>query len=386
MIHDRSDGPPPDRKGYVPPRAQLPSPGRRRLLAAPLALMAAPALAVVPFTPKIEYPVVEPGLKLVFPRDFGAHPEHRIEWWYITGWLRTERGEDLGVQVTFFRARPEWLIENPSKLAPKQFLFAHAAIADTRLRRLRHDQRGGRSGLGLAGASEETTNVWIDDWRLELFGDTYRARVVARDFAYTLEFTAPAAPLLQGEAGFSRKGPNVEQASYYYSRPHLAVTGTVERDGRTERVTGRAWLDHEWSSQVLAQDAVGWDWAGINLDDGGALMVFRIRNAAGSTRWAGGTLMSADGAVRTFTPGEVEFGKQRIWLSPRTGATYPVAMRIRTGRDVWMLEPLLEDQELDSRLSVGTVYWEGAVRALRDSREVGRGYLELTGYFGALKL
>lgn len=359
---------------------------RRRFLAVPLALAVSPAFARVPAAAKVAYPLITAGRKLEFPRDFGSHPEHRIEWWYITGWLKTERGEDLGVQVTFFRARPEWLSDNPSALAPKQFVFAHAAIADTRLGRLRHDQRGGRAGLGLAGAEAGNTNVWIDDWRLELVGNVYRARVVAADFAYTLEFTARGAPILQGEAGYSRKGPHPEQASHYYSRPHLAVTGTVERDGRTERVTGRAWLDHEWSSQVLAQDAVGWDWAGINLDDGGALMAFRIRTAAGSTRWAGGTLMSADGVERTFAPGEVEFGKQRIWLSPRTGATYPVAMRIRTGRDVWMLEPLIEDQELDSRLSVGTVYWEGAVRALRDSREVGRGYLELTGYFGALKL
>jgi predicted secreted hydrolase len=352
----------------------------------PLALAVSPVLARVPAAAKVEYPRITAGRKLEFPRDFGSHPEHRIEWWYITGWLKTERGEDLGVQVTFFRARPEWLSDNPSALAPKQFVFAHAAIADTRLGRLRHDQRGGRAGLGLAGAEAGNTNVWIDDWRLELVGNVYRARVVAADFAYTLEFTAPGAPLLQGEAGYSRKGPRPEQASHYYSRPHLAVNGTVERDGRTERVTGEAWLDHEWSSEYLAGDAVGWDWAGLNFDDGGALMAFRIRNAAGSVRWAGGTRVAAGGSVRTFAPEQIAFEPQRLWLSKRTGARYPVAMRLRAGEEVFTLAPLFDDQELDSRLSVGTVYWEGAVRVERDGRVVGRGYLELTGYFSALKL
>jgi predicted secreted hydrolase len=359
---------------------------RRSFLAVPFALGAAHALARVPFTPRIEYPVVEPGRLLVFPRDFGSHPDFRTEWWYITGWLKTERGEELGVQVTFFRARPEWLIENPSKLAPRQFVFAHAAIADAKLGRLRHDQRGGRAGLGLAGAAEDTTNVWIDDWRLELSGNVYQARVVAADFSYALEFAPPGPLLLQGENGFSRKGARAEQASYYYSRPHLAVKGTIERDGRAERVTGEAWLDHEWSSEYLDPQAVGWDWVGLNLDDGGALMAFRIRTAAGLARWAGGTLASADGSVRTFAPSEIEFEPQRLWLSRRTGATYPVAMRVRAGRDVWTLDPLMEDQELDSRQSVGTIYWEGAVRALREGHVAGRGYLELTGYFSALRL
>jgi predicted secreted hydrolase len=352
----------------------------------PLALAVSPVLARVPAAAKVEYPRITAGRKLEFPRDFGSHPEHRIEWWYITGWLKTERGEDLGVQVTFFRARPEWLSDNPSALAPKQFVFAHAAIADTRLGRLRHDQRGGRAGLGLAGADAGNTNVWIDDWRLELVGNVYRARVVAADFAYTLEFTAPGAPLLQGEAGYSRKGPRPEQASHYYSRPHLAVKGTVERDGRTERVTGEAWLDHEWSSEYLAPQAVGWDWVGLNLADGGALMAFRIRGRDAGTFWAAGTLRAADGRVRTFAPGEVRFEPQRRWKSPRTEVEYPVPMRVRAGELVLDLEPLMDDQELDSRASTGTIYWEGAVRARSGGRVVGTGYLELTGYWKPLKL
>jgi predicted secreted hydrolase len=322
----------------------------------------------------------------VFPRDHGAHPDYRIEWWYITGWLRTSRGEALGVQVTFFRARGQWRIDNPAALAPRQFIFAHAALADTTLGRLRHDQRGGRTGLGLAGADEATTRVWIDDWTLTLEDDRYVAAVAGKDFGYRLAFVANGAPLLHGDGGVSRKGTRATEASFYYSRPHLAVTGTIERDGRRDTVTGEAWLDHEWSSQYMASDAVGWDWCGLNLEGGGALMAFVMRAQDGSPRWAGGTLSGADGALRTFGPGEVTWEGTRRWRSPRTGTTYPVGVRLRLLDRRFELAPLMDDQELDARMSVGIVYWEGATTLVEGGRPVGRGYLELTGYGEPLRL
>ncbi len=178
----------------------------------------------------------------------------------------------------------------------------------------------------------------------------------------------------------------MRQASYYYSRPQLAVDGTLSLSGRTLAVRGTAWLDHEWSSDYLAAGAQGWDWVGINLDDGGALMAFRIRAKDGSVLWAGATLREASGAVRTFEPAEVEFTPLRQWRSARTGVTYPVAFRVTAGGLTLDLEPLFDDQELDARASVGTIYWEGAVRARSGGRTVGRGYLELTGYAGPLKM
>ncbi len=152
------------------------------------------------------------------------------------------------------------------------------------------------------------------------------------------------------------------------------------------RVSGTAWLDHEWSSEVLAADAAGWDWVGINLADGGALMAFRIRAKSGTTLWAGGTLRERDGRVRALAPGDIAFRPVRHWRSPRTGVEYPVAFALRAGTLDLVLEPLIDDQELDSRASVGTVYWEGAVRALAAGREAGRGYLELTGYWRPLRV
>jgi predicted secreted hydrolase len=351
---------------------------RRHFLASPLLLVAADAIA-------IDYPAVVPGYLLTFPRDHGSHPAYRTEWWYLTGWVRDAGGTDYGIQITFFRTRPGVAEANSSAFAPRQLLLAHAAVADSRIGRLRHDQRVARAGFGLADAAEETTRVWIGDWSLQLAQDAYTARIVARDFAFDLRF-APTQPiLLQGDAGLSRKGPNRAQASYYYSRPQLKVSGDITVAGNVLAVTGNAWLDHEWSSEALASDAVGWDWAGINLTDGGALMAFRIRDRDGGALWAGGSLRTADRRTRIFPPEDIRFTPQRNWRSPRTQVEYPVAMIIRAGDDDYVLEPMLDDQELDSRASTGTIYWEGAVRALRSGQEVGRGYLELTGYWQRLR-
>ena len=333
-----------------------------------------------------EYPVVRAGYRLEFPRDHGAHPAFRTEWWYITGWLDGAGGRQLGFQVTFFRSRPRVAEASPSAFAPRQFLFAHAALADPQDGKLVHDQRVARAGFALAEAREGNTDVWIDDWSLKATAEGYVSRIAARSFTLSVVFAATQPILLQGDGGYSRKGPLPAQSSYYYSRPHLAVSGTIERGERRERVTGRAWLDHEWSSEYMATDASGWDWVGLNLADGGALMAFRMRSKDGGNVWAAGTLRGADGRVRTFAPHEIRFEPVRRWRSPRTDTEYPTGIRLRAGELVFDLEALMDDQELDSRASTGTIYWEGAVRAKSDGRIVGAGYLELTGYWRALKL
>jgi len=353
---------------------------RRRFLASACALYATRAAAAA------DYPPVVPGRTLTFPQDLGSHPALRNEWWYITGSAQDARGTAYGVQVTFFRNRPRVAEANPSRFAPRQLLFAHAAVADVSLGRLRHDQRAAREGFGLAEARADTTDVRIDDWSLTLADRTYAAHIEARDFGFDLRFAETQPILRQGDAGFSRKGEDPANASYYYSEPQLALTGAIAIERRNYDVTGTAWLDHEWSSEALSPQASGWDWAGINLGDGGALMVFRIRARSGGVLWAGGSLRSADGRVRMFEPGEIAFTPQRRWRSPRTAIEYPVAMALRIGGQDYALAPLMDDQELDSRASTGTIYWEGAMRALQGSREVGRGYLELTGYGQPLKL
>ena len=332
--------------------------------------------------PAFGFDLVTPGKKIEFPRDAGAHMGHRIEWWYVTGNLETKRGP-MGFQVTFFRFANPAAESNPSRFAPKQLLFAHAALADPAKGKLRADQRSARIVEGVAYASTTDTDVAIDDWRLAREAKGYRTHIAGADFSLDLDFTPAQPPMLQGEGGFSRKGPNPVQASYYYSEPHLRVTGRVSSHGEDLDATGVAWLDHEWSSEMLAEDAVGWDWLGANLDDGGALMAFRMRSKDGATLWASATYRSPDGRTATFGPAQVAIAARRTWKSTRTGATYPVAMDVTVGTMKWTLEPLMDDQELDARSSTGTLYWEGAVRVAGAS--AGRGYLELTGYSGKLR-
>jgi len=358
----------------------LPSPLRRRLLASALALAVPRAHA------DVVYPDVRTGVPLAFPGDEGAHPDFRSEWWYVTGWLTDDRARELGFQVTFFRNRPGIAEASTSRFAPKQLLFAHAALADPERGRLVVDQRVARAGFDLAEASTGRTAVRIDDWSLDQRGDTYAAHVRARAFALDLTLDARTPPLLQGDGGLSRKGPDPLDASYYYSRPQLAVAGSISTGERTTKVSGVAWLDHEWSSRYLMRGAVGWDWIGINFDDGGALMAFRIRDAREGTLWAGGAWRDADGKRQVLEPADVAFTARARWRSPRTNVEYPVSFRVRAGERDVVLEPLFPDQELDARAGVGVVYWEGAVRASVDGRPAGRGYLELTGYGEPLKL
>jgi len=336
----------------------------------------------------VAYPPVLPGRPMRFPRDFGAHPPFRTEWWYVTGWLRAG-GRDLGVQVTFFRARTGHDARNPSRFAPTQLLLAHAALAIDGAPRLLHDERAARQGFGLAQASDADTDVSIGGWRLQRQADDrYLARIDAGDFALDLVFVPPHPPFPQGEAGHSRKGPAPTQASHYYSRPQMRVDGRLRAPGIAAGVSvpaaGVAWLDHEWSSELLHPDAAGWDWVGLNLDDGSALMAFRIRTRDDGVLWSHARWIGAGGTAGP-TPSP-RFEPLRLWRSPRTGARWPVAMRLTVGGRTLALQPLLDDQELDTRASTGTVYWEGAVRVLEHGRAVGRGYLELTGYAGVLRL
>lgn len=332
------------------------------------------------------YPAVVPGRILRFPEDEGSHPEFRIEWWYATGWLLDDAKRPLGFQITFFRHRAVDTGGNPSRFAPEQLIVAHAAVSDPQRGRLVHEQQIARSGFGLADAAPGITDAKIGDWFLRAGGDSLRAHTSGREFSLDLTMRRTQPPLLHGEQGFSRKGPGPESASYYYTLPHLAVEGRIVTGGKAIRVAGTAWLDHEWSTAPMESQATGWDWIGINLDDGGALMAFRMRAGPGATLWSGATLRHADGRTRSFTPQQVTWTPGRQWRSARTDATYPVAWRIAVGDLLLEIEPLMDDQEQDARGSTGTVYWEGAVTARSGHRIVGRGYLELTGYWRAFRL
>ena len=335
---------------------------------------------------------------LVFPRDHGAHLDAQIEWWYATGWLQAVDAPNdqpaFGFQLTFFRSRTGLAAKVASRFAARQLLFAHAALTDLAGRRLRHAERiarwNGEEASPRAAASLADTRVQIGDWRFERDANGYRAALSdeAAGFAYRLTLDTTQPLLLQGDAGTSRKGPELAQASHYYSQPQLAVSGELKHGGgKASAVRGRAWLDHEWSDSLLPAGAVGWDWIGINLADGSALTAFRLRRADGSAVWAGGSQRPQGGSVRAFNADEVRFEPLAFWTSAATRARYPVRWRVSTPAGAFEVRALLDAQELDSRASTGTVYWEGLAELL-DGRgaRLGLGYLEMTGYAAPLRL
>ncbi len=346
---------------------------------------------------------------LVFPRDFGSHPQVRTEWWYVTGHSTVGSGaaaRTFGFQLTFFRARVDETQAMVSRFAARQLLFAHAALSDIQGKRFWHDQRIARQGFEVASASEQDTRIRLRDWSLVRESDHYRARVAAREFDLNLALSQTQGVLLQGTQGLSRKGPQPEQASYYYSQPQLALEGDISilgarfalrgegarhPGGGSTHHQGAAWLDHEWSDSLLHPAAVGWDWIGMNLYDGSTLTAFRVRDKAGDVLWDGGSFrhptMKASDKPYAFARGEVIFQALRSWKSPLTQAAYPVEWLLRTPADHYVVRSLLDNQELDSRNSTGAVYWEG-LSDLYDSnnKHVGRGYLEMTGYARPLVL
>jgi predicted secreted hydrolase len=349
---------------------------RRRslLLAASASALARGALAL-------------PPANIQFPRDHGAHPDFRTEWWYITGHAR-RAGREFGFQVTFFRSRVDPTQAMRSRFAAKQLVFAHAAITDVQGRKLWHDQRIAREGFDIAAAAEVDTRVHLRDWSLQRQpSGTYVARIAAGEFALDLRFEPSQTVLLQGEQGLSRKGPQPENASYYYSQPQLSASGALTLQGERFELAGKAWLDHEWSQEYLHRDAVGWDWIGMNLDDGSALTAFRLRRPDGGALWDGGSFRPPNGKPYVFSRGEAVFSPQRSWTSPVSQARYPVEWIVRTPADFYTVKAVLDNQEMDSRGSTGTIYWEGLSDLLdSNGRRVGRGYLELTGYSQRLRL
>ncbi len=327
----------------------------------------------------------------VFPGDHGPHPDFRTEWWYFTGNLATAEGRRFGYQATFFRSAlaPE---ETPrtSAWATRQAWMAHFAVTEAGDGggSFRSFERFSRGALGLAGARAAPFRVWLEDWEARgVEGEgggapPFRLRLADAGAAIDLVLGPGKPPVFHGERGLSRKGAETGNASYYYSFTRLPTRGRVEVDGRSFRVEGASWMDREWSTSVLEEGQVGWDWLSLQLDDGRDLMVFRLRRSDGRPDpYAGGTLVGPDGASRHLGPGAFRLDPLATWASPETGAVYPARWRLEIPGEALDLsiEPIVADQELRGSF----VYWEGAVRiegTAAGEPIAGRGYVELTGY------
>lgn len=331
---------------------------------------------------------VEP-IEFVFPKDHGAHPNYKTEWWYYTGNLKTERGREFGYQLTFFRrALATEMPVRKSHLGTNQIYMAHFALTDVKAKMHTSFERYSRGAGGLAGAQGEPTyGVWLEDWSatqdsgsilcLKAVDDQIKPRV-----AIDLYLRETRPPLLHGEQGLSQKGPERGNANHYYSLVGLDTEGTIISRGEKHNVSGKSWMDHEFGTSALSKGVVGWDWFGLQLDDGTALMFGRLRKSeSGNVGIFDGTVSYTDGRQVSIQPGDFTVAATGSWKSPETGITYPSGWQVdfpSLGIEL-RIDPLIPNQELFS----GFTYWEGAVSVEGTNKKVtvkGRGYVELTGY------
>ena len=306
------------------------------------------------------------GTALEFPADHGAHPDFRIEWWYITANLVDEDGEDYGIQWTVFRSalKPT----STDDWSSPQLWMGHAGLTTRNAHYVA--ERRARGGIGQAGATADPFEVWIDEWRLAGDFDAPNLFAQGRDFSYDLQLTAMGPIVKHGNDGYSVKSAQ-GQASYYYSQPFYGVEGMIKLPTGERRVSGQAWLDREWSSQPLGQGQSGWDWFSLSFKDGAKLMGFRLRGEADFTS---GTYITPDGDTTQLANGDLQVAPIELTLTE--GGELPTTWSVSVpSQNVEVLVTALNPQ---AWMATSIPYWEGPVTVT--GNRSGVGYLEMTGY------
>ena len=340
------------------------------------------------------YQLALPGRKLAFPADHYSHPDFKTEWWYYTGHLETVSGKRYGYQVTFFRFglrdRQAQIKDQPPLFS--ELYMAHFALSDINQKKFFFRERINRGYGAKAGAATDRYLVWNEDWKVEGDSKTHSIQVHDQGTSLKLKLTSLKPPVLHGENGLSQKGEGDGRASYYYSLTRMQTEGELSLDGKREKVRGLSWMDHEFGSNQLREDQVGWDWFSMQLDNGTELMLYLIRRKDGSADpFSSGTLVNADGTTQHLALNEFRIEVLEHWKSPKSGALYPMKWKVTIPAKEVELEitPAFRDQELITQRSTRVTYWEGAVgirAAVRGKTIGGVGYVEMTGYAGKLNL
>jgi predicted secreted hydrolase len=340
------------------------------------------------------YQLALPGRKLSLPADHYSHPDFKVEWWYYTGHLKSESGKRYGYQVTFFRFG---LRDRQGDVRDKPPLFtdlymAHFAVSDIDRKKFLFRERINRGYQGKAGAETDRYLVWNEDWKVEGDLKTHVIQVNDRGTKLSLRLNSLKATVLHGENGLSQKGEGEGRASYYYSLTRMKTDGELTIDGKIEKVQGLSWMDHEFGSNQLREDQVGWDWFSLQLDDQTEIMLYLIRRKDGSPDpYSSGTLVKADGTTKHLKLEDFQVDILDRWKSTKSGGNYPMKWKVTIpaeGIELGIL-PEFTDQELITNRSTRVTYWEGAVQVngtIRNKPMAGAGYVELTGYAGRLKI
>jgi predicted secreted hydrolase len=339
------------------------------------------------------FSVADGSYSLAFPKDFGAHEDFRTEWWYYTGNLETPDGRPFGFELTIFRVGllpPTAEIPSTSKWYGHSIYFAHFALSDIEADQFHAFERYSRPGPGLAGATADPYKVWLEDWNItQQSSGVYRLQAEQEGIQLDLTLNDEMGVILHGDNGYSQKGKDPGNASYYFSQPRLRTEGTIQVGGENYLVSGLTWMDHEFSTSVLDPQQIGWDWFSLQFDEGSALMLYQLREREGKVSDASrGTFVDGQGIAHPIQLSDFKIVVKDEWRSPHSQAVYPAAWEIQINQPDCLLQasPLMADQEIHFP---AVTYWEGAVQfgGTCDGRNVrGKGYIELTGYGGKLPL
>ena len=348
------------------------------------------------------YAIPQPGKQFVFPRDHGSHPDFAIEWWYITGHLVATNQAQFGFQATFFRRAlvPPGATNNSISAAfgNDQIYLAHMALVDKTSGKFIYQEKLNRAGWD-AGSATNTLDVHNGNWSLRLAPEKSGGRErfelhgsVGADAAFVMNLLPKKPMVIFGTNGVSRKAADFKDSSHYLTFPRLAADGTLTLAEKKFAVTGEAWMDHEFSSSQLGAGQVGWDWLSLQLFDGRELMAYRMRRADGATDlFSTVAWIDAQGVVRHIGPDKFDWKMLQHWHSAKSNADYPSLVELTAENPVtgklehFFIRPFAPDQELLGKVG-GAGYWEGACRVLDENKnEIGRAYLELTGYSDSLK-
>jgi predicted secreted hydrolase len=350
-----------------------------------LALIANPLAA--------QYQAAVPGYKYEFPRDNFNHPNFQSEWWYYTGNLKDADGHEFGFELTFFRQTLTREVQKASGWSAADVYLAHLAVSDISGHEFYHRERLNRAGPGIAGVSSQAGRIWNGNWQVQWDGNKQVLQAISDQFALRLALESKKPPVIHGVDGISQKSAGEGHASHYISLTRLAVTGEINLQKKGFHVTGTAWMDHEFFTQQLGSNQIGWDWFSLQLDDNTELMLFRLRLKDGSIDpFSSGTYIDPSGTATHLL--QKDFALQPLgeaWPSKANHAVYPVQWQITIPSlkiDVRVTTPL-QQQELASQTTLSPSYWEGAIRiaGTRNARQLtGVGYLEMTGYDRPLEM
>lgn len=329
------------------------------------------------------------GYQFKFPRDHASHPEYKIEWWYYSGNLTTKNSRQFGYQLTFFRVGVKNRPKNPSRWAVRDLFMTHLAISDLRAGKFHFAEKINRSGPGWAGAASKSYRVWNGQWKAQLnkFGE-HELRARNKDFGIKLNLNPNKRPTLHGLLGVSQKGTQPGNSSHYYSLTRMLTKGSIWIGSEHFKVSGISWMDHEFGTTFLEPEQIGWDWFGIQLNNGTDIMLFQLRRSDGqSDPHSSGTFISASGLTKKLNFLDFILKPLTTWRSPNSHALYPIKwhLEIPTLFLNLKIQAVMLDQELRAQKSTGVTYWEGAVEILgtRGQQPIqGKGYLEMTGYAG----